>query len=379
MILFNRITANIILLFLFLIVAFFLVSCGSDENASENDERKILVPFKDQSNIPIGVAVGLDDLLGSITHDLEMQELIKMHFSSLTPENHMKMALIHPEPEYFEWAHIDWLYQFAEDNLLEMHAHTLVWHRSVPYWVSEYQGNQQEWEELLRNHITTVVSRYSGRTLSWDVVNEAIDDDEGTLRESVFQQNIPDYIHQSFRWAHSEDSAADLYYNDYHFANYPIKWVGILELIDSLLEQEVPIHGVGFQLHMNERWPDPDQIREAFGEIVNRGLKVRISELDVSLNAPWIYDNPRSEFTEKMSIEQGRIYKEVIEAYFDVVPLPLQGGITVWGLSDNYSWLPPWYRDTLNNPRDDWPLLFDNNLEPKRAAFSFSETLGQYK
>ena len=57
----------------------------------------------------------------------------------------------------------------------------------------------------MHEHIATVVGRYKGRIQSWDVVNEALNED-GTLRPSMWEKIIgDDYIAKAFEYAHEAD------------------------------------------------------------------------------------------------------------------------------------------------------------------------------
>ena len=88
-------------------------------------------------------------------------------------------------------------------------GHCLVWHNQVPDWVfHDEHGNLVGRDVLLkrmRDHIQTVVGRYKGRIKSWDVVNEALNED-GTLRQSLWLKIIgDDYIARAFEYAHAAD------------------------------------------------------------------------------------------------------------------------------------------------------------------------------
>ncbi len=82
----------------------------------------------------------------------------------------------------------------------------------------------------MRDHIFTVVGRYKGKIQSWDVVNEALNDD-GTLRQTLWYKIIgPDYIEKAFQFAHEADPQAQLNYNDYSVENEP-KRKGAIALV----------------------------------------------------------------------------------------------------------------------------------------------------
>ena len=148
--------------------------------------------------------------------------LILQQFNSLTPENSMKMGPIHPEENRYNWKAADSIVAFAQAHGLRVRGHNLCWHENTPAWLfKDAQGGQVTKEVLLqrlKDHITTVVSRYKGKVYAWDVVNEAIDDDSTKfLRNSPWYQICgEDFIKKAFEYAHAADPSAQLFYNEYN-------------------------------------------------------------------------------------------------------------------------------------------------------------------
>ncbi|NBP67639.1 MAG: 1,4-beta-xylanase, partial [Cytophagia bacterium] len=134
-------------------------------------------------------------------------QLIRQHFNSMTPENAMKMGPIHPKENEYFWSHSDSIVAFAERNRIKLRGHTLCWHNQTPDWIFKDQaGNKVSKEVLLKrlkDHITTVVSRYKGKIYAWDVVNEAISDKpEEYLRKSPWLEIIgEEFIAKAFEYA----------------------------------------------------------------------------------------------------------------------------------------------------------------------------------
>jgi endo-1,4-beta-xylanase len=131
----------------------------------------------------------------------------------------------------------------------------------------------------------------------------------------------------------------------------------------------VPIHGIGFQMHVSLTWPDINQIRESFSLAAATGLKIKITELDIAVNTDRSR-NPMSltEFTDAVAIQQRERYEAIVAAYMDEVPIAQRGGISVWGVADPDNWLRRY--NVL-----EWPLLFDDDLEPKPALQGFADGL----
>src|SRR5690625_3413799 len=165
----------------------------------------------------IGVALNRWQIEGEKSQAIP---LITKHFNTVTPENLMKWAPIHPEPGEYAFAAADRFVEFGEKHDMFIVGHTLVWHSQIPDWTFEDKnGDELGREALLRRmkgHISTIVGRYKGRVDAWDVVNEAATWSDG-LRKSKWLEIIgKEYIDKAFQYAHEADPAAELYYNDYN-------------------------------------------------------------------------------------------------------------------------------------------------------------------
>ena len=312
-----------------------------------------------QDFFPIGAAVNS----WTITSH---KDLIVKHFNSLTPENEMKFESLQPSPGKYTFERADAIVELAEKNGMLVRGHTLVWHSQTPAWVFRDENGRpasREWLlKRMEEHITTVVSRYRGRVYAWDVVNEAVaDGGGGYLRtDSPWYQIIgPDYIAQAFIFAHRADPEAKLFYNDYSAVD-PAKSDRIYRLLKELLDQGVPVHGVGIQGHWDIYHPSARQVEAAIRKYASLGLEVQITELDLSVFA-W---NDRRRLgtapKDRLRTQAGR-YGELFEVFRrnkDVIT-----GVTFWGVADDRTW-----KDNFPvRGRKDWPLIFDEKHQPKAA------------
>lgn len=315
---------------------------------------------------PIGVAVAPNNL------KTDEATLILQQFNSLTPENAMKMGPIHPEENRYNWKGTDSIIAFAQQHGLKVRGHTLCWHKQTPRWLFIDSTGKTVGKEVLlqrlKEHITTIVSRYKGKIYAWDVVNEAIADEPAEyLRNTQWLQICgEDYIAKAFEYAHEADPHAVLFYNDYNEINAG-KREKIYTLVKSLKDAGVPIGGVGLQGHWAATEPSRDQLDSTIKKFVDLGLKIQITELDISVypkehNArerkPGDADTVFSAEKENRQLEEYKMCFELFRKYKDVIT-----GVTFWNVSDRHSWLD-------NFPvrgRKDYPLLFDKNLQPKKA------------
>nr|CAA84631.1 endo-beta-1,4-xylanase [Bacillus sp.] [Bacillus sp. (in: firmicutes)] len=294
------------------------------------------------------------------------KELLKKHYNSLTAENEMKFELLQPEQGNFNFTQADKLVAFANEHNMKLRGHTLVWHNQTTGWLFQNSdGTQVNRETLLQRmeaHISTVLGRYKGQFYSWDVVNEAIsDDDSEYLRKSKWLDIIgEDFIAKAFEFAHQADPNASLFYNDYN-ESHPNKRERIYRLVKSLLDKDVPIHGVGLQAHWNVHDPSLDDIRAAIERYASLGIQLQITEMDVSM---FSWDNRRADLTqptEKMLNLQEERYDQFFQLfreYKDVI-----SNVTFWGANDSYTWL----NDFPVRGRKNWPFIFDEKGDPQRV------------
>ncbi len=345
--------------FLVLIPATANAAPGFIYTGSQPDSSKGLKDYY-KEYFTMGVAVAPTSLSG------DQSELIIKHFGSITAENVMKPGPIHPEENRYSWENADKIVNFAQANGLKVRGHTLVWHQQTPSWFfKDNAGNPLTKEALLarlKDHITQVVTRYKGKVYAWDVVNEAIaDDNSKVFRETEWYKICgEEFIAKAFQWAHEADPDALLFYNDYN-TEFPGKRDKVYDLVKKLLDAGVPVHGIGLQGHWNLVEPSEKNFRDALDKYSSLGVKIQITELDISVynsgdkNAT---DNVFTPEREQKQIEKYNMVFRVLRDYKNVIT-----GVTFWNVSDKTSWLD-------NFPvrgRKNYPLLFDQNLKPKKA------------
>jgi endo-1,4-beta-xylanase len=281
----------------------------------------------------------------------------------------MKMVSLQPQESRFYWGDADAIVDFAVQNKMKVRGHTLCWHAQAPNWMfKDSSGNDVSKEVLLqrlKTHIQTVVSRYKGRVYAWDVVNEAIADGPSFLRDTKWSKITgEDFITKAFEYAHEADPKAILFYNDYN-TEIPAKRDKIYKLVKGLLDKGVPIHGVGLQGHWSVNNPSREELEKSIQMFSSLGLQVQVTELDVS-----VYSGrqggqlggsqhiEKAVFTPEMEKQQMEKYKmifDVFRKYRKEIT-----SVTFWNLSDRYTWLNM-------RGRKNFPLLFDEDLKPKKA------------
>lgn len=317
-------------------------------------------------NFPLRVAadkhafyVGTSVDIGPFRNKVPYQETLRREFNMLVAENAFKWDSIHADRDTYNFADTDAMVAFAEANGMKVRGHTLVWHNQLPGWLTNGNFTRDEVITLLHDHINAVMSRYKGRILAWDVVNEGIDDATGGLRTASFwyQKIGPDYISIAFEFAHEADPDAKLYYNDYSAEDMGRKADAVYALLRDMKAAGVPVDGVGWQMHLLNGFRITDANRQNAERLAALGLEMMVTELDVRGRLP----------LSAMDLQtQAESYREVADF---CLRQPSCKALVMWGFTDKYSWIPSFF------PGMGGALIFDASYQPKPAYQSLQAAL----
>lgn len=315
-------------------------------------------PFS-AGRIKFGAAVALNPLLT----DGKYRELALNKFNIWTPENELKTQFIHPNPNIYSFNEADLLVDTAIKNNIAVHGHALVFGEANPPWIRTAPDSQMQ--AIMVDHINTVMSHYKGRIQGWDVINEPLSDEEvayenggNGLRQHLWYKAIgPEYISTALKAARAADPEAKLCINDYGLEADGQRWQALLKLVDSLQAQGVPLDGIGFEAHIHESSDrvNPEVLSRHMRDLAQRGLSVRISEIDV--------------FGEEGTAKQATDYTSVLNV---CMGQPNCVAYSTWGISDKYGSTteydsyPPIYGNDL---------LWDSAFKPKSAYQQISKIL----
>ena len=321
-------------------------------------------------NMRIGTAV--------IPFDLDNAPYAKVlaeQFSVVTPGNEMKWGVVEPTQGQFDWSGADRLVSFAQAHGQLVRGHTLLWHNQLPTWLTDGVTNgsisSSQLRDLLKQHIFTEAGRFRGKIWQWDVANEFFTDanPSGLNPNDFWVSNLgPDIIPQAFRWAHQADPHALLFYNDYNIAGEDgsnAKSDAVFAWLKDMLNQGVPIHGVGDQGHLDTQFAfSGARMQQDLERYASLGLKVAITEADVRTNV----DGPTTQVpTDSLSqFAQPFEFGQMLKA---AMAVPDCLSFTVWGFGDADSWVPGFFTG------EGFATIYDVNLQPKPAFFELQQDL----
>ncbi|WEG13239.1 endo-1,4-beta-xylanase [Pullulanibacillus sp. KACC 23026] len=326
--------------------------------------------------------------------DTKTTNMFKSYYNVVTPENAMKPASLSTAKGVYDFTNADSIVNWAEQNGIAVHGHTLVWYQQSPDWLNKNSDGtpltRSEARQNLHDYITKVAGHFAGKVISWDVVNEALDG--GSLPVTNWKDDArkspwylayangadtskgesgADYIYDAFVYAREADPNAMLYYNDYNETD-AWKREAIAQMVEDLNKKWLKdkrntdpsrklIEGVGMQSHYYTSGPDPSQVEATIQRFIQAGVKISVSELDVGYGSYGGTAYPT--LTQDQQVTQADYYArlfEIYKAYADHIQR-----VTVWGKADSQSW-----RSTNS------PVLFDSLFAPKQAYYAVLDPSG---
>ncbi|WP_081926926.1 endo-1,4-beta-xylanase [Pseudobacteroides cellulosolvens] len=291
------------------------------------------------------------------------QNIVKTEFDIVTSENNMKIGAISPSQNQYNYSGGDSLVNFALSNNMIVHGHAFVWHKYNPGWVDGTKN-------MMETYISNVGNHYKGKIYAWDVVNEAFQKD-GTYRINAIGTNGQDgasifgqkqgkkYIEDAFIAARKADPNAKLVYNEYDMETRPAKFEGVYEMVKDFKSRNIPIDGVGFQMHLGPSFTETDAKRFAdqMQKLADLGVESYVTEMDVGC----------PDTTQAGLEKQAQIYGWIAKA---CVEQPFCRAFQVWGIRDSQSW-----RVNPESPEDKAiaPLIFNDNGQKKPAYYAIQK------
>lgn len=355
---------------------FFLLTAAtlSLTASAQNEAKGLKDAYRDY--FKVGVALNVRNL----TPDQEA--IVVREYNSVTCENAMKPIETHPKEGVWTFEQADSIADFCRRNNIPMRGHNLLWHSQGTEWMLYDKKGKfvkpEVFYKRLRDHIFTVVNRYKDVCYCWDVVNEAMADQQrpawrgrpGTppYRESVYYKYCKEnggegdeFIAKAFEFAREADPNCLLFYNDYNECD-PGKSKRIYDMVKKMKEAGVPIDGIGMQGHYNIYGPSMEDVAKAIELYASIVDHIHVTELDIRANEemggqlqfsrqgveikPYVETQHMDQYVQLFKTL--RKYKDKIEC------------VTFWNLSDKDSWV-----GTAN-----YPLLFDKDLKAKKVYYA---------
>jgi endo-1,4-beta-xylanase len=324
------------------------------------------------------VGAGAPGTLTASFDNPQYRRLLEAECGVLVHENELKWYVLRPDARRFVFEPADRIAAFASARGMGLRGHTLIWHHPqwFPAWTTTHDYGARpasEVERLIVEHIDAITARYA-MIDSWDVINEAVDPADGSLRVTPFSERMggPEAVMDlAFRRARERAPGAQLVYNDYMSweAGHETHQAGVLRLLEGFRARGVPVDALGVQSHIGSGNADDsvgfDTARDAnwrrfLDEVTGMGYDLVITEFDVhDRNLP-------ADFAARDAAVAAlaRRYLDLMLSY------PQTGDILCWGLSDQHTWLQGrWLRDD-RLPKRPTPYDAGYRAKPLREAIA---------
>jgi endo-1,4-beta-xylanase len=324
-----------------------------------------------------GLVYGTTISAKQIETDRPFVGLVLRQAGLVVAENEMKWQVINRgAPGDDDYGHADTIANFARDNNLILRGHNLLWYHRTPSWYFDLPSRQEQERAVVR-HIEKLAGRYRGWVHSWDVVNEPIEPTDGRpdgLRTKVFLETLgPEYLDLAYRTAREADPSARLVVNEYDIEldapEQEARRLALLHLLERMRRSGTPVDVVGVQAHLTAVGGPPFSapvLRRFLAEIAGLGLKIQITELDVT-----------DEHAPADLAVRDRLVADTYRRFLDAaLDEPAVKMVVTWGLSDRHSWIVR--RETYQakwrtDDEASRPLPFDADLQPKPACEAMAQ------
>ena len=394
------------------------------ENNGKKDATEVTTNYQSLASLAeqYGFKFGTN-ISSQALSNTELTKLIKYHFNSTTFSNEMKAySLLRQSASQSNYkneqstASIDFttadkMVEYAKANGLQIRGHVLTWDADMCDWFFRegYKTDgayvsaevmKYRLQKYIEEVMTHFEEKYPGVIYCWDVVNEAVADNNGEFavddvrhvrtvrggKTNLFYDHIgKDYVELAFKYAYETrktlgaEDRIKLFYNDYNtFMTYGVnKRDAIVELVKSV-NASVPdgqggylklCDGIGMQSYiggygqqsgcMNDN--DITAVKNAIEKFASIGVEVHVTELAVR----------NYERSDEREAEHGAFYKKLMQTYVDINKAAQAKGetgpitsLSIWGLFDAPYLAETDYSYKMNGP---YCGLFTELYQPKEA------------
>jgi endo-1,4-beta-xylanase len=279
------------------------------------------------------------------------------NFNAAVVENAFKWHDMEPERGKVNFATADAALLWASQNEIPVRGHCIFW--GIPNRVQEWLKllPDAEMRLALQTRGRTAGARYRGQFAEYDLNNEMI-------HGNYYEQRLgPGITKEMALWVKDGDPNARLFVNDYDITTGR-RLDDYVKHIRKLLDDGVPIGGIGVQGHLHGDSFDPEMLRKSLDELAQFRLPIRITEFNFPGQRSKYYTTEKSA---KMPVEDERAKAEALRQFYRICfAHPAVEGIMMWGFWEGANWIPQsslYARDWTPTPaldyyrrltRDEW-------------------------
>ncbi|XP_059070126.1 endo-1,4-beta-xylanase 5 [Cryptomeria japonica] len=311
---------------------------------------------------PLGSAI-TKTILGNEPY----QRWFLKRFNTAVFENELKWYATEPKPGKLNYSLADQLLEFCDANGIQTRGHNIFWEdsRYIPSWVTSL--DKEELQKAVRKRIESLVERYAGNFISWDVSNEM-------LHFSFYEEKLgPDASQDFFQAAQQIDPRTPMFMNDYNViedcADSEATADAYIQKLRKIRESGQVMEGIGLESHFSK--PNIPFMRAVLEKLSTLGLPIWLTEVDVAKK----FDHET----------QAAYLEEILREGFS---FPAVEGIIMWTalgrngcyqmcLTDNdFNNLPA--GDSVDRLLAEWTTELDD-MTDENGLFKFNGFFGDYE
>lgn len=335
--------ACVFAILLLVLVPFAHGASADDDNARIEKHRKGVLVIEAAPNTPViveqvrhefwfGAALANSAFSGRMRPEDREKYLATFlqNFNCAVTENALKWHNMEPRRGNVNYATVDAILKWTNENRLPLRGHNIFW--GIPNYVQDWQKqlSDADLRQVVKERALDIGRRYKGRFAEYDLNNEMI---HGNYYEDRLGKDITLRMAQ---WVREGDPNAVLYLNDYDILT-GARLDDFVAHIRSLLDQGVPIGGIGVQGHLHGDSFDPDAVRNALDKLAQFNLPIRITEFNMPGQRSRFYRDRSLRMTD--ADEQAKA-RNLADYYRICFAHPRVDGILMWGFWEGANWIP---------------------------------------
>lgn len=258
------------------------------------------------------------------------REIFLANFNAAVTENAVKWQSMERRQGQVNHATVEAMLDWTKAHAIPLRGHCLFW--GIPGRVQDWlkQMDDDTLRQKIQDRAISMGRRYRGRIAEYDLNNEMI-------HGNYYAQRLgPGITKQMADWVRQGDPQARLFVNDYDVLTGR-RLPDYVTHIQTLLQQDVPISGIGVQGHLHGDSFDPNALQQALDTLAKIGLPIRVTEFNMPGQRSRFYRKRHLKLT---PAEEEAKAKDLVEYYRICFAHPAVHGILMWGFWEGANWIP---------------------------------------
>ena len=261
------------------------------------------------------------------------KEVFLRNFNAGVIEAAFKWHDMERERGIVNYATVDAMLRWADAAGIPLRGHCLYWGipNRVQPWLKELTDADLRRELVERGR--AMGARYRGRFAEFDLNNEMI-------HANYYAERLGAGITKEMAgWVREGDPDAVLFVNDYDITTGN-RLDDYVKHIRELLNQGVPLGGIGVQGHLHGDSFDPAALQNSLDVLAQFNLPIRITEFNFPGQRSKYYRDPEAR-KQMLSAEEEQAKAVALTQFFRICfAHPAVTGIMMWGFWEGANWIP---------------------------------------